>query len=456
VFGPRRGTLAGVTRRTSTLRAWSGGFPAVLAAVAILPACGRSQRDSLQEDRPGTQTGWTYGSPTWSVISSAASDGDRIYVIVGERAEAKPNPLGEDFATPAAAVPYAIHRVAVAALDRSGNELWVHDLCPGRPGPPVGPSVARDGSIVAACSETIYRVSPDGTDEQSAPLPVARGNLALGDDLSVVLLAPYFSTGRTDSGHEFQTAAALFYLNADLSLRWSKAVGFTTGDDLPQLTRLSPMAGPLLDDQGNVYAPCDTCDTDADRAPTSGRRAFFSRFGAETGDFTALVELDPGPTTFGMSAGVAAREWDFIANGSIYSLREDGSSRRLPVAGEAFLIAEQGMVFLAPSASGTRVQVGEKLIEYAATSALALPGGPRTLGNGFVLLSDGRAIDDMGKVVLEIDDLDPAADALVLDGMLVTRTKDQRLRATVTELEPAADAPWPSLAGDARATRVAR
>jgi hypothetical protein len=450
MLGARRGKLAVVTKRTRGPRAWAGVYPAVLVAVAILSACGRSERDSA----PKAQAGWTYGSPTWSVISSAASDGDRIYVIVGERKEPKPSPLGEDFARPATPVPYAIHRVAVAALDLAGNELWIHDLCPGRPGAPVGPSVAPDGYIVAACSETIYRISPDGAEERSAPLPVTGGNLALGNDLSVVLLAPYFSAARTDSGHEFQTAAALFYLNADLSLRWSKAVGFTTGDDLPQVTRLSPMAGPLLDNQGNVYAPCDTCDFDADRAPTSGSRAFFSRFAADTGDPTALLELDPGPTSFGMSAGVAAGERDFIANGSLYSLRDDGTSTRLPVAGESFLIAEQGSVFLAPLSTGMTVQVGEELIEYAPTSPLALPGGPRALGDGFVLLSDGRAIDYTGKVVLEIDGMNPAADALVLDGMIITLTKDQQLRATVTELGRAADAPWPSLAGDARATRT--
>jgi hypothetical protein len=424
-----------------------------VAAVAILSGCGRSQRDSASEGHR-MPAGWTYGSPTWSVLSSAASDGDQIYVIVGEREEAKPSPLAEDFPTPAAPVPYAIQRITLVALDRDGHELWIHDLCPGQPGRPVGPSVASDGSIVVGCSGTIYRVSPDGAREQSASLPVTGGNFALGDDLSVVLLAPYFSTAHTDSGQEFQTAAALFYLNADLSLRWSKAVGFTTGRDLPAVTRLSPVAGPLLDNQGNVYAPCDTCDSDAEQAPTSGSRAFFARFAAETGDPTALVELDPGPTTFSMSAGVAAREWDFIANGSLHALRDDGTSTRVPVLGDTFLIAEQGTVFLAPSAAGTTLQIGEELLEVAPPNALALPGGLRALGDGFILLSDGRAIDRTGKVVLEIDDTDPAADALVFDGMVVTRTKDQRLRATVTELGPDTDAPWPLLAGDARATRA--
>ena len=45
--------------------------------------------------------------------------------------------------------------------------------------------------------------------ERAASLPVTAGNLALGDDLSVVLLAPYFATDRTADAIAKQTEGKL-------------------------------------------------------------------------------------------------------------------------------------------------------------------------------------------------------------------------------------------------------
>lgn len=442
-------------RRTSGSVRGLAGACVGLALAGGVPACGRSEHGGSQEDAGASSRDWTYGSPTWSVLSSPASDGTHLFVVMGEREEAKPSRLAQDFATALGPEPYSVRRVVLVALDLAGAELWAHDICPGQPGPPSGPAVTLDGDAVVACSGVAYRVdASSGLEKASAPLP-GEGNFALADDGCMAFLAPNRATVADDAGRAFESAAELFYLEADLATRWTKVVGFTTGGDLAQATRLSPFAAPLFDARGNVYAPCDTCNGDAGHAPTSGDRSAFFRFDAMTGEATALVELDPGPTTFGMSAGGREDRVYFTANSWLYTASGDGASIRTSLSSDTFLVADEGAVFLSPPGGPPAIQLGERQIVYEAPSTITLPGGPRALGEGAVLLSDGRWIDMHGNVTDAVEELEPASAPLLLDDLFVARTKDQRLRGTVGG--PArAVAPWPLLAGDERSARSMR
>ncbi len=406
-----------------------------------------------REDAGTTAGDWAYGTPTWSVLSSPASDGTRLFVVMGEREQQKPSSIAEDFATAPGPQPYNVSRVVLVALDLAGKELWHHDICPDQPRPPSGPAVTLDGDVIVTCAGIGYRIeASSGIGRSFASLPAAGGNIALANDGSVAVLAPYRETVEDETGHAFYSSALLFYLEADLTTRWTKVVGFTTGRDLPLSTRLSPFAAPLIDGRGDVYALCDTCDPPADRGPSSGDPAAFSRFDGTTGEATTLVPLDPGPTTFGMSAGGTEDRVYFTANGWLYALAADGTFTRTLPSGDTFLVADEGPVFLTPPGGAPAIQVGDRQIPYEAPSTVAVPGGPLALGAGAVLLSDGRWIDGNGNVAARVDDLDPASAPLLLGDLFVARTKDQRLRGTVSGPKRGA-APWPFLAGDERASR---
>jgi hypothetical protein len=284
-------------------------------------------------------------------------------------------------------------------------------------------------------------------------LPAPGGNVALANDGSVAILAPYREMVTDDAGHPFYGTALLTYLEADLTTRWTRVVGFTTGRDLPLFTRLSSFAAPLIDARGDVYALCDTCDPPVDRGPSSGDPASFSRFDGSTGEPTALVALDPGPTIFGMSAGGTEQRVYFTANGWLYALAAGGTFTRTLPSGDTFLVAGDGPVFLAPPGDAPALRIGDQEIPFEAASPVTVLGGPLALGAGAVLLSDGRWIDGNGNVAARVDDVDPASAPILLADLFVARTKDQRLRGMVSGPKWGA-APWPLLAGDERAART--
>jgi len=438
---------SGRVRSVAAVGAW-------LLLAGAVQACGRSEHGVSREDAGTTAGDWIYGTPTWSVLSSPASDGTRIFVVMGEREQQKPSSIAEDFASPPGPQPYNVRRVVLVALDLAGRELWLHEICRSQPRPPSGPAVTLDGHVIVTCAGIGYRIeAASGIERSSVSLPAAEGNLALANDGSVAILAPYRETVEDEAGHAFYSSALLFYLEPNLTTRWTKVVGFTTGRDLPLFTRLSSLAAPLIDARGDVYALCDTCEPPADRGPTNADPASFSRFDGTTGDPTALVALDAGPTTFGMSAGGTEQRLYFTANGWLYALAADGTSSRTLPSGDTFLVADEGPVFLTPPGDAPALRIGDQRIPLEAEGSVTVPAGPRAIGAGAVLMSDGRWIDGNGDVAARVDDLDPASAPLLLGDLFVARTKDQRLHGTVSGPTWGA-APWPFLAGDERAART--
>src|SRR6187397_814335 len=89
-----------MTRTSGSVRSVAGVGAWLLLAGAV-QACGRSERGvSREDDDAGTTAGdWIYGTPTWSVLSSPASDGTRLFVVMGEREQQKPSSIAEDFAS---------------------------------------------------------------------------------------------------------------------------------------------------------------------------------------------------------------------------------------------------------------------------------------------------------------------------------------------------------------------
>jgi hypothetical protein len=396
-------------------------------------ACGQSRRDAAGDEPRDARSNleWTYGTPTRSVLSSPISDGERVFVLVGDRAEPKPMPNASDFGGPVGEDDYAVTTLSLVALDRSGGELWSRELCT-RPHYLGGPALLPDASVVAACDDSVVRLGRDGGEiARAAPGAPVDGNTAVALDGGVVFLSRRFTQSLTDEGRAFQANAALVYLNPDLSLRWQRAIGFTTGSDLPAFTRLSPHSGPVVDAAGNAYGPCDTCTARPGAPPRDAAdRAIYARFSAATGDVTELYPVGIVPTTFGMSALESDGALWFTVNGTLVSYRAASGGLVLAhVLDDAFLLAPEGPV-------------------------LPAEAGPRARGDAFTLLASGVGVGDDGARLFDFPDLDPDTAPIVLPDQVLGPTIDQRLRALVVAGGEALG-PWPFLAGDPGGTRRA-
>ena len=389
------------------------------------------------------------------MLSSPVSNGELIFLLVGERDHPKPATATPDYGGPPDADAYAVKRVSVVALDLTGAERWVVPICPSQPLNLGGPAVVPSGNVIASCADTVYSVKPDGSELVTSTPGVPVDGTIAASAAQVVFLSRRTIAAMTSEGLPFQANATLVTLNPDLSLRWTRAVGFTTGRDLPAFTRTSWASAPALDGDGNVYAVCDTCGAASGKAPAPGDRATFSRFAPADGAATTLLPLDTAPTTVGMTLVLGGGDLVVTANGARWSAGKGTDSKQELLADDAVLAGEEGLVFLERGGEELLLHRGDAVVDASHLGATDHLGGPRARGEHFSLLSTGLALGDDGSVLFEFPDLDPESAPLVFDGLVVGRTRDQLLVGMKAEVE--ADAgPWPLVAGDLGGTRAGR
>lgn len=374
------------------------------------------------------------------------SDGDRVFVLVGDRDEPKPNAGASDFASSGVEAEYAVKHLALVALEANGGRAWSTELCPSRPVELAGPLVLDDGSVAAACAGTVYRVDGDGTLLASVAVAAPfNGTLALGEDGSVAALA---------HGYDAASASANWWLTVlsdDLSLRWSKPTGFTTHGDLLSYTAPSALAAPVVGADGSFQVVCDACD------PNSGgfgSPAGFVSFSADSGNATASVPVGMVPSRFGTAAASSERRV-FVANQTLFDVQGGDVSTR-PTPGDSVLLAVDGPVALVGATEVPGLAIGGDIIhgdELDPASALA---SPRLLTQNQIVLSNGVVVDRRDLSVTRLPDFDPDNAPIVLGARVVYRSRPQLLRAVSIGADSAHDAPWPCMGGDERGTHRAR